>query len=171
MDWKKLLQKPWTAIAGLSAFTGLLVDCQGAASKMVDVIPILSAFLPTFAIAGTAGFSSWIVYSGFRWIWNILPAQRFYSHYESNSAQIHHCLDLLTEAVESCDAQPSPYIYSQIQQLIPILRKFDIKFPEKVGDQNHHIVWFNFLVQLTACAKQHDLNEARSITKRLESRK
>lgn len=181
MDFKKLAQKPWAAIAGLAAFTGLLVDFQGATSKMGDAIPILSAFLPTIAISGIAVFSSWLVYSGLLRIWKILPSQRFYSHY----AQIDKCLSLLTKSLEkplslydetvrvvgspAVKDRPSPYIFSQIERLIPILRKFSIQFPDtNVEDhQKYNIEWFNFLVQLTACAEQRDLNRARSITKRL----
>ena len=166
MDWKKIAQKPWTAIAGLSAFTGLLVDFQGAASKMSEAIPILSAFLPTFAIAGTAGLSSWIVYSGFRWIWNILPSQRF-----SHCGQIYHCLSLLTDAVGPYPSNER-YIYSQIQRLIPILIKFGIKCPDTKNiacEEKYNSVWFNFLVQLTACGS--DLKMARLLSKQLRSGK
>ena len=40
-------------------FAGLLVDFQGAVSKMVGILPIVEAFLPLAALGGTTFFGLW----------------------------------------------------------------------------------------------------------------
>ena len=65
MNWKEFV-KPGSILSGLSIFITLLVDSEGAASRLSEMMPWLSAFLPLIAVGGTAFFSVCAVI----WTWS-----------------------------------------------------------------------------------------------------
>lgn len=64
------------SISNLGLWAGLLVDFEGAATRLGTMLPILDALLPVLALAGACGGLVWAAFAMADWIPSLLPSGR-----------------------------------------------------------------------------------------------
>ena len=166
-DWKTIITAPYTALAFLAMFAGLLVDYQGAMSKVAAAIPVVAAFLPLLAIGGTTFFGLWSITSIWTFFWSRRPAARFGRLYHT----VVQSRDAAKFAMETAprwtpDIQTNPGLYADLRQLSDILRRLGIECPSVfLDDQKYSSIWFAFLTELSSLAFHGDLTKARRLKK------
>ena len=125
---------------------------------MSQVIPIIGAFIPVIAIAGTTLFVGLVVTSIGSEIRSRLPRNRFGKH----RSEIEHCLDLLKSSGDGSSAV-TKWIYADLTNLAMTLDEFRIPYPiVGADDPQYLIVWFNYLAILFPLARLRKLQAARS---------
>ena len=158
MNFKAFLRKPMAAVTGLSVFVGLLVDFQGAASKLGGVLGVMEGFLPMVAIGGSVFFGGWTMATVLPFSWSLRPSARFGKHFRS----IVKCRDNAMRCMQS--NMSSNALFAQLTQLSNTLGRFGITCP-KVSPQSadYELGWFNFLTNLAPLALHKDLRAARRL--------
>ena len=160
MDWKGLLRKPGTVVAGLAVCSGLLVDFQGAASKVSDAIPIIAAFLPLIAIGGVTFFGFWSITSVSAFLWSLPPAAKFGGYYPVIVSVRLSCVEHMNDRLRSTTP---PQIYARAHEITESLYRFGILCPNvSPNDKDYVVTWFNFLTKLAPLARHEDLYNAQN---------
>ena len=174
MKWKGSLK---AAISGLGLSTGLLVDFQGAGTKVARAIPvigeILEAAMPLIALGGTLYFGPAVVGK----LWQLRPAAKFGKYYKA-IASYRDNVGLYIEVMKpgsrahftpgSC-----PKLTGNLAELTEILNRLHIPWPQKSPDVlNDEYIdkWFEYLCHLAPLSLHCDLRSARRLCGELLSK-
>ncbi len=164
MASKHWISSSLSALSGLAAFVGLLVDFQGVASVIGKLFEVAKAFIPLIAIFGTTYCSLWFLVIITQLIKKRLPSSKF----KMLSDEIDFCKQLIIDENNffNFKLDSKQEISIAIYALSLKLYKFSIPHPDTNTD-NEAIMqsWLNYLVVLSECARSGELRKARGIKK------
>ncbi len=159
MEWKSVFRNPLCALSVLAMFAGLLVDFQGAASKMARAIPLIEALLPLIALGGVTFFGLWSIWAVPSFFWARRPAAKFGTNYYF----IVKCRNAVEGRIIGI-LDNNSHLYAGMTELSNTLSRFRIQCPNINPDDKYYaVVWFNFLAQLAPLARHDDLYNARKL--------
>ena len=167
MNWRALLSKPLPVLSGLAACCGLLVDFQGAATKLGNLLPIIDALLPLIALVGSICFGVWLISTICLWGWEKLPATRF-SLLEQRmvsaltyiaSYQSRYDTDPVGRNVYRANHQPLKVVLYELKLLKRELHTFSVPCPEVKLETLDN--WVDFLTNAISLSKHRDLKAAK----------
>lgn len=134
----------WPPCATVGAFAGLLVDFQGAASKVGAMWPFVDALLPIIALAGATGGSIWL--AGTIWDWSRRKTYRFQA--------------LAPNLCRLAGLVSNPHHDREIRAIAFSLRELGIPVPD---DDSEPETWERFLEDVSNLASHGQLRRARRV--------
>lgn len=134
----------WPPCATVAPFAGLLVDFQGAASKLRAMWPFIDALLPIIALAGATSGSIWL--AGTIWVWSRRKVYRF----QTLAPNLYRLAGLVS----------NPHHDREIRAIAFSLGELSIPVPNEDAEPE---TWAKFLEDVSNLASHGQLRRARKV--------
>ena len=172
MQWKKISRSPTFSLTGLGTFFGLLVDFQGATTKVLNALPVLQALLPIVILGGTIFFGLHAIGTVPRFCYSFihsrLPGVRWG---EENYVEIRTLAERLDREYNPLgQVVLTPGIFAALSDFSGRMhQKYALKCPYVTRDSQECIgEWLLFLSNLSPYAATHNLKGARTLWEKVE---
>lgn len=156
----------YSAIAACGTFAGLLVDFEGASTKLAQhVWPVVSALLPVLWLGGLVGSFAWLGGSIWHWYSPRRPSVRL----KQRATHIRGLKEVLI--LGTTDRTTLAALH---QLSVTLQKEFGIPCPDTrmaVSGASHEMEmwrWQRFLVKLDPLVELGDLKEARELSATVE---